>query len=200
MGQMCEYYRYEKGWGKKLSYVIGVSQSDIQDVTWRYVQEENVRQVLARRNLIEESRLVQVIMRLRKRLAANLTPSRKEVLEARLVQEVVEFLYPRSKTGNVKESEMEGRESGSLAWRLARQELGSGQTDNPSGFIWQITRDKLFQGSKYLLTYDSVKDEYCSCAEETKSGWKSGARRVENLFQKKEHDWKMVYLARNGKI
>lgn len=44
---------YERGWGKKLSYVIGVAKDEIVDVTSRYVL--NKRQNRMRRTLVPES-------------------------------------------------------------------------------------------------------------------------------------------------
>jgi peptide-N4-(N-acetyl-beta-glucosaminyl)asparagine amidase len=44
---------YEKGWGKKLSYVIGFSKDEVIDVTKRYVL--NFKANRMRRNLVPES-------------------------------------------------------------------------------------------------------------------------------------------------
>lgn len=86
---------------------------------------------------------------------------------------------------------------------IYRQELGptkENQTDD-SGYVWVIGNDRIFD-SKFVMSYDSKKDQYFvhngNSSVETKPGWEEGARYVENIFQKREHDWKMVYLSRRG--
>eukprot|EP00298_Acanthocystis_sp_HF-20_P009694 c18450_g1_i2.p1 GENE.c18450_g1_i2~~c18450_g1_i2.p1 ORF type:complete len:521 (+),score=196.61 c18450_g1_i2:35-1564(+) len=50
---------YEKGWGKKLSYVIAFSLSEVVDVSWRYTEKPN--EVLSRRNLVPEDWLKNLV-------------------------------------------------------------------------------------------------------------------------------------------
>ena len=44
---------YERGWGKKLTYVIGVSKDEIVDVTPRYILNKRLNRM--RRTLVPES-------------------------------------------------------------------------------------------------------------------------------------------------
>jgi peptide-N4-(N-acetyl-beta-glucosaminyl)asparagine amidase len=110
------------------------------------------------------------------------------------VEELVEFIIPNGK--DVKESEMQGRQSGSLAWRLARQEIHEEDQPGQNGYEWQICSNKIPR-SDFQLTYDPVSDSYRnSCNANILKGWRNGTFYVENIFRKEEKDWKMVYLAR----
>lgn len=51
----------------------------------------------------------------------SLSPDRKKQLTERLLVELVEFISPKKP----KEGELGGRNSGSLAWRIARGEAGA---------------------------------------------------------------------------
>jgi peptide-N4-(N-acetyl-beta-glucosaminyl)asparagine amidase len=50
---------YEKGWGKKLTYVIGVSKEEMVDVTKRYVLNPKLNRM--RRTQVPESWLATVL-------------------------------------------------------------------------------------------------------------------------------------------
>lgn len=196
---------YEIGWGKQLTYVIAVSQDDFQDVTWRYTQDKNLKAVLSRRLLCDEIWLVATILRLRRQKQMSLSEARKSILCSRLIQELSEFLSPRPQN-DVKDSEMTVRESGSLAWRLARQELGSDVScdviSKQQQFLWEISEDRI-SNSQFFLSYDSSKDRYTirksDNDSEYKIGWQNGVFETTNIFRKEEHDWKKVYLARKGR-
>ena len=52
---------YEKGWGKKLSYVIGVSREGVKDVTQRYSRRMHTEDFEKRRNLVTEVELSVIV-------------------------------------------------------------------------------------------------------------------------------------------
>ncbi len=110
--------------------------------------------------------------------------------------ELVELMTPRS----AKEDEKTGRQSGSLAWRLARGETGkAGKIENVNK-VWTPTAAER-ESLCLELEYDVLRDEYTrssDCREENLKGFASGADEVENIFRKVEHDWGQVYLARTG--
>ena len=91
-----------------------------------------------------------------------------------------------------------GRQSGSLAWRLARAEA---QLETSKEFVIKPTPSE--EDSMIIdISYDICKDVYVrkSNGDQESKGWASMASEVENLFKKEELDWKMVYLARKGKF
>lgn len=57
---------YDRGWGKKLTYVMAVNQSQIVDVTPRYVQD--YAQALPRRTICSERELQATISAIREQI------------------------------------------------------------------------------------------------------------------------------------
>ena len=88
-----------------------------------------------------------------------------------------------------------GRQTGSLAWRLARGELG--QQGAGEGWVWG-PRQEGGEGQVVELSYDVVRDSYSTTntAGGDKQGWSSGVWRSQNIQRKVETDWNMAYLAR----
>lgn len=180
---------YESGWGKKLTYVIAFSKDEIVDVTWRYTS--NPKDVLKRRRDCREAWLVSTILEINKQRQAAFPDAKRRFLEHRLVNEVAEFFKPQRAT---KKSEMGGRISGSLAWRLARGETQC--EENPS-YVFKITPEEHAE-KEFLVKYSCARNEYVrvTSAGETKKGWENGIHSSKNIFRKEETDWQMVYLAR----
>uniref|UniRef100_A0A2K5MTM5 Peptide-N(4)-(N-acetyl-beta-glucosaminyl)asparagine amidase n=1 Tax=Cercocebus atys TaxID=9531 RepID=A0A2K5MTM5_CERAT len=113
---------------------------------------------------------------------------RKELLQ-RIIVELVEFISPKTP----KPGELGGRISGSVAWRVARGEMGLQRKE--TSFI-PSENEKI---SKQLhLCYNIVKDRYVRVSNnnQTISGWENGVWKMESIFRKVETDWHMVYLAR----
>ncbi|XP_030269017.1 peptide-N(4)-(N-acetyl-beta-glucosaminyl)asparagine amidase isoform X2 [Sparus aurata] len=107
---------YEVGWGKKLAYILAFSKDQVVDVTWRYSCKHT--EVLSRRTRVQEAWLLHTINGLNASRQQSLSPDKKKQLTERLLVELVEFISPKKP----KPGELGGRNSGSLAWRLARGE------------------------------------------------------------------------------
>lgn len=178
---------YENGWGKKLNYVIAVSIYEVQDVTKRYVMNFDKE----KRNLVDEDWLNKLVMEQTDLYQKNLKDSgfKTKLAQMRLV-ELAEFMF--AKKSELSKEEGQGRTSGSLAWRLARQEIKTG-----GNFVIEPTEKELEIG-EIDLEYCIVQDFYKRKYGENVSGWNNLTFEVENLFKKEEKDWKMVYLARNS--
>ena len=179
---------YEAGWGKKLTYIIAFAVDDIQDVTWRYTTQ--AAQVVARRNDCRESWLVRQIVQLRNKCQVALPDNRKDVLQRRLVAEIVELMSTRKADTD----ECIGRSSGSLAWRQVRGETGSDQIK--SSTVIRLS-EKEQEKRLIQLKYSCAKDCYVrNSSEELTIGWQHLVYEAVAIQRKEERDWKMCYLAR----
>ncbi|CAN9504156.1 unnamed protein product [Ophioblennius macclurei] len=185
---------YEVGWGKKLAYILAFSKDQVVDVTWRYSCRHP--EVLTRRTRVQEAWLLDTINRLNGVRQQSLTPSRKMELTERLLVELVEFISPKKP----KAGELGGRNSGSLAWRMARGETRGAEPEasaQVAGFVFSPTEQ---EKSLQLLhvRYNAAADQYCrvSDSSEVTQRWDQCVWSQQALFRKLETDWQMVYIAR----
>uniref|UniRef100_A0A3Q1GII3 Peptide-N(4)-(N-acetyl-beta-glucosaminyl)asparagine amidase n=1 Tax=Acanthochromis polyacanthus TaxID=80966 RepID=A0A3Q1GII3_9TELE len=173
---------YEIGWGKKLAYVLAFSKDQVVDVTWRYSCKHP--EVLSRRTRVQEAWLLHTINGLCASRQQSLSPDRKKELTERLLVELVEFISPKKP----KPGELGGRNSGSLAWRIARGE---------TSFVFTPTEKE--KSDKLLhVRYNITKDQYCRVSNNSEKiqNWDQCVWRKESVFKKVERDWNMVYIAR----
>lgn len=174
---------YEKGWGKKLSYVIAYSNDEVQDVTWRYT--ENSNNILKRRTLCTENELLNTILSLSKQRQHHLSLLQQKYLAKRRLKECIELLFQPKSTDK---ENYGGRISGGHTWRLARGEI---QIKN---HIWTPTESEI-ANKQFKLQYSTAMDKYIH-DHITHNGWQSGVYSYSSLFRKEELDWKKVYLCR----
>mmetsp|Transcript_3972 Transcript_3972/g.9423 ORF Transcript_3972/g.9423 Transcript_3972/m.9423 type:complete len:781 (-) Transcript_3972:186-2528(-) len=114
---------YESGWGKKLTYVIATSCEETVDVSKRYTA--NWQAMLARRTLVPEVWLQEQCEALSRQQQQHLPPARLQILGARRVAELAALeAQLAAETKKLSEAEMLPRQSGSLAWRSGRGEMG----------------------------------------------------------------------------
>jgi len=157
-------------------------------VTWRYTTQAT--QVLARRSDCRESWLVKQIVRLRNENQVALPDSRKDVLQRRLVAEIVEMMSTRTADTD----ECVGRSSGSLAWRQGRGETGSAEVK--ASTVIRLTEKE--QANRLLhIKYSCAKNCYVRISnEELTTGWQHLVYDATGIQRKEERDWNMCYLAR----
>ncbi|CAN8255632.1 unnamed protein product [Cochlearia groenlandica] len=113
---------YEKGWGKKLDYVIAISKDGVCDVTKRYTKKWH--EVLSRRTLTTESSLQTVLQNLTRERRASFVPDDLELLELRDNDEQEELEKNLHSPDDASVS-LPGRQSGDKEWRILRSEFGS---------------------------------------------------------------------------
>ncbi|XP_064608413.1 peptide-N(4)-(N-acetyl-beta-glucosaminyl)asparagine amidase-like [Liolophura sinensis] len=180
---------YESGWGKKLSYIIAFSKDDIQDVSWRYSRKHD--ELKQRRGECRESWLVTTITKLRHQRQAGFPEAHRKLLNERCARELVELLLPQPDTSE----QLPGRISGSVAWRLARGELGD-QAPVSEPYVFNLSPEE--KSSKtFHLRYNCASDKYTVVSSgRVQEKWESGVYMMTNVIRKVEQDWNMVYLAR----
>ncbi|KAJ3171974.1 hypothetical protein HDU88_006785 [Geranomyces variabilis] len=115
---------YEAGWGKKLTYVFAFGPYEAVDVIKRYTN--NIDDVRSRRTDVDEGWLRKTLAEITAQLRRDLPESVRLELERRDAQERAQL---DGSNKPVAVENLHGRESGSLAWRAVRGELGS----NPDG-------------------------------------------------------------------
>lgn len=184
---------YEVGWGKKLAYVLAFSKDQVVDVTWRYSCKHP--EVLSRRTKVQEAWLLHTINGLNTTRQQSLSPERKKELTERLLVELVEFISPKKP----KPGELGGRNSGSLAWRIARGETrkDTGTSTQAAEYVFTPT-EKEKRDCLLHVRYNAVKDQYCRVSNNSEviQSWDQCVWRKESVFRKVEEDWQMVYIAR----
>lgn len=203
---------YEHGWKRNIRYIIAFSNNDVQDVTWRYSNQHKA--VLTRRTICTEDELRQTILRLRSKRQQDASPALLKMLAKRTVCELAEFLIEKDVTDN----ERRGRSSGSLEWRKQRMEIGVNNVIFYclkirmtfsillcllQFYVFEASQDEI-ESKEFNLRYSCAKDMYLRYlmngkTEMTKK-WETFTYHSQNIFRKNETDWKMVYLARIGRL
>ncbi|XP_048211927.1 peptide-N(4)-(N-acetyl-beta-glucosaminyl)asparagine amidase isoform X2 [Perognathus longimembris pacificus] len=174
---------YEIGWGKKLSYIIAFSKDEVVDVTWRYSCKHE--EVISRRTEVKEDLLRETINGINKQRQLSLSENRRKELLHRIIVELVEFISPKTP----KPGELGGRVSGSVAWRVARGEMGLERKE-----ILFIPSENEKISKHFHLCYNIVKNHYVRVSNnnQTISGWENGLWKMESVFRKVETDWNMI--------
>lgn len=175
---------YESGWGKRLVYVVAASSEEVADVTHRY--SINFPATNSRRHLVSESALASLLVRLNAHVQAGLPAARRSELTLRRVTELVQLLTPPRPC-----EDAAPRQSGPLAWRLARGEAGPA-----AGFVFEPSERECTAGL-FNWSYSSAADLYWRGEEvEGTPGWSRLAWEARGLQRKVEADWGRVYLCR----
>eukprot|EP00930_Biecheleria_cincta_P037916 TRINITY_DN26061_c0_g1_i3.p1 TRINITY_DN26061_c0_g1~~TRINITY_DN26061_c0_g1_i3.p1 ORF type:complete len:838 (-),score=160.87 TRINITY_DN26061_c0_g1_i3:125-2563(-) len=122
---------YEKGWGKKLTYVIAFARDHVIDVSRRYTQKFD--DLLPRRTEFSEQELQRVLGAISEfstdrslvQVPEATASQRRAALERRAKEEQDQLLGRSQEAKEVKAEEQVGRTSGDAEWRSQRGELGA---------------------------------------------------------------------------
>ncbi|KAG8363779.1 hypothetical protein BUALT_Bualt19G0057800 [Buddleja alternifolia] len=113
---------YEKGWNKKLSYVIAIAKDGVYDVTKRYTRKWH--EVLSRRVLTTEAALVSIISDITRECRKTFMSEMLLKLNERDKNEAVELERDLFSKDDASIS-LPGRQSGDKEWRISRSEFVS---------------------------------------------------------------------------
>ncbi|XVF06299.1 hypothetical protein REPUB_Repub06bG0035200 [Reevesia pubescens] len=129
---------YEKGWKKKLNYVIAIAKDGVYDVTKRYTKKWH--EVLSRRTITTESSLVSALASMTKECRRNYTSQVLSALEERdnIEREALEIDLHSTDDASIS---LPGRQSGDKQWRIARSEFGTDSLSSSSCPV-RICRDE----------------------------------------------------------
>ncbi|KAJ0079133.1 hypothetical protein Patl1_23327 [Pistacia atlantica] len=113
---------YEKGWDKKLNYVIAIAKDGVYDVTKRYTRKWH--EVLSRRNIAREETVSSVLTKLTRECRRNFASEVLCALEDRDKSEMEALERFLHSADDISVS-LPGRQSGNKEWRILRSEIGA---------------------------------------------------------------------------
>lgn len=193
---------YSCGWKKNLFLVFATGDSEVRDVTWRYVSEWKKalamrKQLFSEIDLFKKLEEINMYYRLR---GCTIDIIKKN--EERWISEITEFIrLPHQDRIEAKDNERQGRISGDIIWRLSRCEVED--TDSNPNAIIDVDEMVQPNSSSYILQYHCHRNVYEIQVngkelpkEIQKHSWSSMVYQSENVFHNVEKDWNMCYLAR----
>jgi Transglutaminase-like superfamily/Amino-terminal Zinc-binding domain of ubiquitin ligase E3A len=164
--------KYENGWKKKLTYVLGFNFKEVVDVTRRYTRQW--QQVLERRTLVPEGWLSDTLANCRTTLAQRLSSEAVATLQAHQVAEAKELAAltdpqtTESTTSAIQPEELKGRDTGSMEWRLSRGEVHLTESQSNARIVFKSYLKQLTSGcnntpcaSKYCASCSSYQQNLC---------------------------------------
>ena len=118
---------YEQGWGRVMTFILGMSDDGLVEVTPRYVKDWKI--ISERRSEKMEIKLCNILEEVNKKMGLGISPEEQKNIENRRKNEIKSFeekikkdLGEDIKNNDIKDEEKIGRQSGSLEWRKNRGE------------------------------------------------------------------------------
>ena len=123
---------YEQGWGRVMTFILGMSDDGLVEVTPRYVKDWKI--ISERRSEKMEIKLSNILEDVNKKILLGISPEEKINIENRRKNEIKSFEEKikkdmseniddkNNKNEEIKDEEKKGRQSGSLEWRKNRGE------------------------------------------------------------------------------
>jgi peptide-N4-(N-acetyl-beta-glucosaminyl)asparagine amidase len=120
---------YEQGWGRVMTFILGMSDDGLVEVTPRYVKDWKI--ISERRSEKMEIKLGNILEDVNKKMTCGISQEEKNNIENRRKNEIKDFEEKIKKdmmennldnNGKIKDEEKIGRQSGSLEWRKNRGE------------------------------------------------------------------------------
>ena len=122
---------YEQGWGRVMTFILGMSDDGLVEVTPRYVKDWKI--IHERRSEKMEIKLRNILEEVNKKMGLGISPEEKKNIENRRKNEIKtfeekikkdlgEYITNSDNISKIKDEEKIGRQSGSLEWRKKRGE------------------------------------------------------------------------------
>ena len=123
---------YEQGWGRVMTFILGMSEDGLVEVTPRYVKDWKI--ISERRSEKMEIKLSNILEDVNKKMMIGISTEEKINIENRRKNEIKSFEEKikndmmlnidgkNNKNEDIKDEEKKGRQSGSLEWRKNRGE------------------------------------------------------------------------------
>ena len=123
---------YEQGWGRVMTFILGMSDDGLVEVTPRYVKDWKI--ISERRSEKMEIKLSNILDAVNKKMMLGIPPEEKINIENRRKNEIKSFEEKikkdmseniddkNNKNEEIKDEEKKGRQSGNLEWRKNRGE------------------------------------------------------------------------------
>ena len=123
---------YEQGWGRVMTFILGMSDDGLVEVTPRYVKDWKI--ISERRSEKMEIKLCNILDEVNKKMGLGISPEEQKNIENRRKNEIKSFEEKikkdlgkninssSDKNKDIKDEEKIGRQSGSLEWRKNRGE------------------------------------------------------------------------------
>uniref|UniRef100_A0A0E0LKX5 Rad4/PNGase transglutaminase-like fold domain-containing protein n=1 Tax=Oryza punctata TaxID=4537 RepID=A0A0E0LKX5_ORYPU len=134
---------YEKGWNKKLDYVIAISKDGVRDVTKRYTRKWH--EVLSRRIITSEDTVSAILSSITGKYRSGLSIDGLTVIENRDKKESEELSKAAYLEVDTSIS-LPGRQSGSVEWRKARVMRFAQKITNSQEAIGSVQATAAFDG------------------------------------------------------
>jgi len=169
-GVLNEPSMYEKGWGKKMNCVVAAAVDHVVDVTARYTRRFGTAEFERRRRAVvsSESAARRILDEInRETLWNGLPPRVRADLERRLAEEqkLLDYYRDNATEWDGTNGYNRGRISGSLTWKLSRQEAGrmnggnSSATENGNDDKNKADLQKQFPGSFRVESFFPTGDD-----------------------------------------
>mgnify|MGYP001161803423 FL=1 len=115
---------YARNWNKKMSYVLGFSDTGITDLSKKYVDNVNKDNVIKRTLMKSDEEMYKLLTCLNNDIRSSFPPDQQFTLHQEDEKEYLKLNYPNGTPKKIDDSNTKGRQSGSAEWVNGRGEGG----------------------------------------------------------------------------
>lgn len=116
---------YARNWDKKMSYVIGFSDTGIADLSRKYVDNVNKGNMINRSSMRNDEEMYKLVTALNNDIRSSYPPDLRFSLHQEDEKEYLNLNYPNGSPTKTHDFDTKGRQSGSAEWVSSRGEGGN---------------------------------------------------------------------------